>query len=65
MTWTQLASHTTNRNTSRFVLESKITYGGDYVNLQPALRSTGEAGRGGAFYITTADPIQLNSNGES
>jgi hypothetical protein len=57
-------SNTTTRNTSRFVLLSKKTYNGASVNFQPALRSV-EASRGGAFYITTADPIALHGSGES
>jgi hypothetical protein len=57
-------SNTTTRNTSRFVLLSKVTHNGAYVNFQPAIRSV-DAGRGGAFYITTADPIALHGSGES
>jgi hypothetical protein len=61
-TWTALASDTTTRNTSRFVLLAPISTNGN-VNLQPALRSPGHYGH--AFYVTTDDPIALHTSGES
>lgn len=64
-TWTAQASNTTTRNTSRFVLLSKVTRSTTYVNLQPAFRSQTADGRGGAFYWTAGDPIAFHTSGES
>jgi hypothetical protein len=65
LAWSNLGSHTTNRNTSHFVLLSGQTYGDGYINLQPAYRSNADSGRGVGFYWTTTDPIVFHTSGES
>jgi hypothetical protein len=63
--WTDnTRSNTTARNTSRFVLLSKMTRN-DGVNLQPAYRSSAQNGRGVGFYWTTTDPVRFHTSGES
>lgn len=65
-TWGNLTSHTTLRNTSRFILLSPVHISATSgVNFQPAIRSVAAGGRGGAFYVTSADPIALHNSGES
>lgn len=63
--WTAITSHTTNRNTSRFVLYGPhyTTSGG--VNLAPRICDEDEDGRGGGFYIDNDAPIEILDVGET
>jgi hypothetical protein len=60
--WTTTGSHTTNRNTTRFVLLTGVVYDDVYVNLSPAFRSETD-GRGPGFVWTTNDPVTYTSDG--
>jgi hypothetical protein len=62
LTWTATASHTTNRNTSRFVLLSTVVYDDVYVNVAPTYRTQTDQ-RGPSFVWTTDDPVSYTSDG--
>ena len=65
LTYTALASHTTNENISRFLLVSKTTYGiGPYINLVQAYRSQGAGGRGPGFIWSSSHPVVYQTQGD-
>ena len=65
VTWTDdTRSDTTTRNTSRFVLLTPV-HNATGVNFAPFTVTSQVGDFGPSFYVTTSDPVGLNTSGDS